>query len=102
PRATAQTDPPGAAFEAAAPWWIAFACLTVIAYLFLWWPLERTPLFMEVNYNEGWNAYNQQRAADGVPLYGKPPLYYHTNYPAVSFHLIGILGKAAGAIKTTG
>jgi hypothetical protein len=102
-RATARTAPPDVRVEAsAAPWWIALACLAVLAWLFLWWPVERLPAHIEVNYNEGWNAYNQQRAADGEALYGKPPLYYYTNYPPVSFHLIGLIGKVTGDINLTG
>jgi dolichyl-phosphate-mannose-protein mannosyltransferase len=103
PRAIIQTPAPNVHSNVSAvPWWIALACLTVLAYLFLWWPLERTPVHMEVNYNEGWNAYNQQRAASGEALYGKPPLYYYTNYPPVSFHLIGLAGNLTGDFNLTG
>jgi hypothetical protein len=103
-RATAQTAPPDVGFEAAsaAPWWIALACLALLAYMLLWWPVNRVPAHMEINYNEGWNAYNQQRAANGEALYGKAPLYFYTNYPPLSFHLIGLLGKLTGDLTLTG
>jgi hypothetical protein len=103
-RETARSAPkPAAAISASAlPWWIALGCLAVLAYLLVWWPIERVPAHIEVNYNEGWNAYNQQRAAQGEALYGKPPLYYYTNYPPLSFHLVGPFGKWTGDLNLAG
>jgi hypothetical protein len=103
-RGTAHSASPDPVIEAGSPvaWWIALAGLTLLAYLLLWWPVDRLSAQMEVNYNEGWNAYNQQRAAAGTPLYGQAPLYYYTNYPPLSFHLIGLAGKLTGDFNAAG
>ena len=40
---------------------------------------------MEANYNEGWNAYRETMAAEGVPPYGQAPKFTVTNYPPFLF-----------------
>jgi hypothetical protein len=72
-------------------------CLMVATMLALFWfPLRRTFANVEVNYNEGWNAYRAAMVASGIPLYGSPPQGFGTAtaYPPLSFHLIGLLGTA--------
>jgi len=72
-------------------------CLMAATMLALFWfPLRRTFANVEVNYNEGWNAYRAAMVASGIPLYGSPPRGFGTAtaYPPLSFHLIGLLGTA--------
>jgi hypothetical protein len=72
-------------------------CLMIVTMLALFWfPLVRTFANVEVNYNEGWNAYRAAMVARGIPLYGAPPQGFGTAtaYPPISFHLIGLLGTA--------
>jgi len=60
-----------------------------------WFPVRRTFANVEVNYNEGWNAYRATWVANRIPLYGTPPQSFGTGtaYPPLSFHLIGWLGS---------
>ncbi len=55
--------------------WLSAAviCLMTATMLALFWfPLRRTFANVEVNYNEGWNAYRAAMVASGIPLYGSP------------------------------
>jgi len=77
--------------------WLSTAviCLMTATFLALFWfPVRRTSANVEVNYNEGWNAYRAAMVASGIPLYGTPPHGFGTGtaYPPLSFHLIGGLG----------
>lgn len=56
----------------------------------------------QINYNEGWNAYRQQAAASWQPLYVMPPGLDITNYPPLSFHLVGLLGRHFGDVVLVG
>lgn len=51
--------------------------------------------FISALYNEGWNLYHAQQAANGQPLYGKDLLRV-VNYPYLSFYFIGWLGSLTG------
>src|SRR5436305_14003679 len=64
---------------------------TVIALF--WFPVRRSFKSVEINYNEGWNAYRAAMAASKIPLYGSAPQGFGTTtaYPPLSFHLIGWL-----------
>src|SRR5712691_1442502 len=76
----------------------AAICLMIAMWLALFWfPLRRTFANVEVNYNEGWNTYRAAMVASGTPLYGVPPrgLGTMTAYPPLSFHLVGLLGRAS-------
>ena len=53
-------------------------------------------------YNEGWNAYYAHDAAAGRPLYGARPLRTAVNYPPLSFHLMGALGRVLGDLNFAG
>jgi hypothetical protein len=53
-------------------------------------------------YNEGWNAYYAHDAATGVPLYGARPDRMAVNYPPLSFHLAGALGRVLGDLNFAG
>src|SRR5262249_1322643 len=50
----------------------------------------------QMGYNEGFNTYWQQAVARGAHIYGKPPTVTYANYPPISFHLIGWLGRITG------
>ena len=58
------------------------------------WPfLLRTTAAFQIDYNEGWNVVRAGMAAHLVPLYGAPPVGEITNYPPLSFHLVGLLSR---------
>jgi hypothetical protein len=76
----------------------AVICLMIVAYLALFsFPVRRSLANVEVNYNEGWNAYRAAMVANGIPLYGTPPQGFGTGtaYPPLSFHLIAWLGTTS-------
>jgi len=65
-------------------------------------PISRMLSSGSVNYNEGWNAYHQQTASQGKPLYGEAPKFVTNNYPPISFHLVGLAGRLTGDVNQTG
>ena len=78
------------------------AALAFCIILVLWFPLLRIDSLPSINYNEGWNAYRQAMAIAGRPLYAAPPGLWITNYPFLSFHLVGGLGAAIGDVVLAG
>jgi hypothetical protein len=74
----------------------------VLAVALLWWPICRITTGDSINYNEGWNAYVQQMAANGGKIYGEAPRLFYHNYPPVSFFAIGVLSKVTGDVNLTG
>src|ERR1051325_6275646 len=69
---------------------IAVICLMMAVMLGLFqFPVRRIFMNIQVNYNEGWNAYRTAQVARGIPLYRTPPqgLAGATAYPPISFHL---------------
>ena len=56
-------------------------------------PFRRAFLFAEFDYNEGWNLYNTQKVALHQPLYPATYAWTAVNYPALSFHLVALLGR---------
>lgn len=75
--------------------------LATMAALF-YYPFRRTFTNVEVNYNEGWNAYRADMVARKIPLYGEIPHGFGTAtaYPPLSFHLVALLGKASNFAVT--
>lgn len=75
---------------------VAVICLMVAVMVGLFqFPVRRIFANVQVNYNEGWNAYRDAMAAKGIPLYRTPPqgLVGATAYPPISFHLVSWLGN---------
>ena len=67
------------------------------------WPLLlRVTANVQFDYDEGWNAYRDRSAAYLIALYSAPPKFEITNYPPLSFHLIGLLSWLTGSVTTTG
>ena len=66
------------------------------------YPLRRINSDSEVNFNEGWNAYRQAFAQQGIPLYSSPPDLSTgaTNYPPLSFHIVALLSFHGDVVKT--
>ena len=72
---------------------LLFGALLIIFYLS--GPLLTIPLHIPLSYNEGWNAYFDQRAVDvgAGPLYPAADGLVFNNYPPLSFYLVGALGR---------
>ncbi len=97
---TAQQLPPQAPLQI--PWLIAFLILVILTMVTVSYPLIRTFAHIEINYNEGWNAYRAQMAQRGIPLYGAEPSSVVTNYPPLSFHFVGFVGRITGDVVAAG
>ena len=74
--------------------------LSVIATA--WFPLLSITALPSESYNEGWNAYRQWMTVEGQPLYGSHPALWTTNYPFLSFHIIGLLGASKANMVLAG
>lgn len=83
-------------------WPVALSLAAFVAVAMLLAPLSRMVASGSVNYNEGWNAYHQQSASQGKPLYGDAPKLSTNNYPPISFHLIGRMSHLTGDVNQTG
>ncbi|MDE2390682.1 MAG: hypothetical protein KGL65_03640, partial [Rhodospirillales bacterium] len=64
--------------------------LTLLFCLPLLW---RALAPVQFDSDEGWNVMRAMMAAHDVPLYGAPPGLDFTNYPFLSFHLLGWLAS---------
>jgi hypothetical protein len=84
-----------------APYHLVVTALGLLALLLLAHPFVRAFGLAEVNYNEGWNAVWQLRAASGDRLYSGQPLLFN-NYPPLSFHLIAALSALTHDVVLTG
>jgi hypothetical protein len=70
--------------------------LSIAAVYFLAFPIWRATLFVEIWPTESWNAYWQDAAAIGAPLYPDPASLVGNNYPPLSFHAVAFLSKLTG------
>ncbi|MCB8881050.1 hypothetical protein ACELLULO517_12460 [Acidisoma cellulosilytica] len=78
--------------KAGALWTVVITAMACCVIATAWFPLLNIGAFPSNNYNEGWNAYRQWMTVEGQPLYGNHPTLWTTNYPFLSFHIIGLLG----------
>ncbi len=72
------------------------AALAVFAAYFMVWPAWRSGFPMEIDENEGWNAYHADAAMGTAPLYPSPDTLILNNYPPLSFYVVGGLAKVLG------
>jgi hypothetical protein len=70
--------------------------LSIVAAYFLVFPIWRATFFIEIWPTESWNAYWQDAAAIGAPLYPDPASLIGNNYPPLSFYAVAWVGKLAG------
>ncbi|MGA7326219.1 MAG: hypothetical protein WBX25_17475 [Rhodomicrobium sp.] len=68
---------------------LAIALLSLIAGAFLYWPLWRALMPLEMSPNEAWNAWYTDAALHGRPLYPGMGELVVNNYPPLSFYLVG-------------
>lgn len=72
---------------------IHLVLVTVAAAYFLAWPIWRAQYLIEIWPTEGWNAYYQDAAAAGLPMYPPQDSFVGNNYPPLSFYAIGFIGR---------
>lgn len=70
--------------------------LYVIATWSFAWPAYRAFLNIEIENNEGWNAYFADAAMGRMPLYPSADQLITNNYPPLSFYIVGLLGRFVG------
>src|SRR5256714_2512172 len=60
------------------------------------WPVYRAFLNVEIQPNEGWNAYFADAAMGKMPLYPSADKLITNNYPPLSFYIVGLVGRLVG------
>jgi len=75
--------------------WAPWLLLIMAAWYFLW-PAYRVFLNVEIDTNEGWNAYFADAAMGRMPLYPSAEKLITNNYPPVSYYIVGGLGRLLG------
>ena len=70
--------------------------LGVLATWAALWPAYRAFVNVEIDYNEGWNAYFADAAMGRMPLYPSRDRLITNNYPPLSFYIVGGLGRLIG------
>jgi hypothetical protein len=72
--------------------WLLYA----IAIVSFTWPIYRAFLNIEIENNEGWNAYFADAAMGKMPLYPSTDQLITNNYPPLSFYIVGMVGRLLG------
>jgi len=75
---------------------IMIGCLALLTALAALWPVYRAFLNIEIDTNEGWNAYYADAAMGRMPLYPSAHQLIANNYPPLSFYIVGSLGRLIG------
>ena len=70
--------------------------LYVIAIWSFAWTVYRAFLNVEIENNEGWNAYFADAAMGRMPLYPSADQLITNNYPPLSFYIVGLVGRVVG------
>lgn len=76
--------------------------LCLVAACFFLWPAYRAFLNIEIDTNEGWNAFFADAAMGRMPLYPSPDLLITNNYPPLSYYIVGGLGCGLGDMILAG
>jgi hypothetical protein len=69
--------------------WLSIAVAAYCAAM----PFYRAAMFLEIKYNEGWNAYNATTLAHHATIYPARYAWTMANYPVLSFFTIAQLGR---------
>lgn len=74
----------------------AIVVLALLLALYLIQPLTEAVHKIDLSYNEGWNAFQADRALSGERLYPTGDTLIYTTYPPLSFYAVGALGRIIG------
>ncbi len=75
---------------------VAIVTLALCGIALLAVPVLRLWTQIPINYNEGWNAYQIERALASWPLYPPADALVTNNYPPLSFYLVGGVSRLVG------
>src|SRR5215468_8161092 len=67
--------------------------LYILAVVSFAWPVYRAFLNVEIENNEGWNAYFADAAMGKMPLYPSAAQLITNNYPPLSFYIVGLASQ---------
>jgi hypothetical protein len=70
---------------------VSVLLFAVACVFFSAWPVWRAFFPLEIDFNEGWNAYHADAAMGKGELYPDPAGFVGNNYPPLSYYLIGVL-----------
>jgi hypothetical protein len=70
--------------------------LYIIAAWSFAWTVYRAFVNVEIQNNEGWNAYFADAAMGKMPLYPSADQLITNNYPPLSFYIVGLVGRFVG------
>jgi Dolichyl-phosphate-mannose-protein mannosyltransferase len=85
-----------------ASWVVAFGVQIILLLVFAWGPISRIGVRYSLGYNEGNAAYFTRQTMTGPGVYSAPPQYVFTDYPPLSYHVVGNLAKLSGNYVATG
>jgi len=80
----------------------ALFLLTIMVVILLALPTIRMFFKLEIDYNEGWNAFYSQKAIQGQAIYSLATEWTTVNYPPLSFYINGFFGLLLGDIVLAG
>src|SRR5262249_34312764 len=75
---------------------IVLGVICVFSLITLVYPLAQAFYRFEIDYNEGWNAYNAQAAMHHALLYYPKYAWTTVNYPVLSFYAVGYASRFVG------
>src|SRR6266536_810411 len=84
------------------PWKITLAFLVLLFIILTWYPISRINAQYAFFSNEGFNTSFAAMVASGAKMYANPPVWWHANYPPVSYHLISWLSAITHDLNVTG
>jgi len=67
--------------------------LYILAVVCFAWPVYHAFLNIEIENNEGWNAYFADAVMRKMPLYPSAAQLITNNYPPLSFYIVGLAGQ---------
>ncbi|MDI3566650.1 hypothetical protein [Bradyrhizobium sp. Arg816] len=75
---------------------LSLGTFAALALYFLIWSVWRAQFPVEIWFSESRNAFHQDAAAAGLPLYPSADQLIVNNYPPLSFFIVGALGRLFG------
>lgn len=75
---------------------LTVSALLALSLVLLAYPILRIGFDIEIDNNEGWDAFLQMRAMAGLSIYHFDSPYFVNDYPPLSFYIVGAIAKLVG------